>query len=130
METTFTLERGIPILHPHGKITGTAVSIFRERLGLWIDDTNVPSLLIDFADVPKIDSSALGVLLTAQTLARHQDMQIGLLNVSKRIKSLIVLTRLAKVFQCFQDADEAVATFAPSKFSGQSSNDSRPHHLA
>ena len=118
MEMTRTQIGGIPILHPHGKLTGTAVSAFRERLGLWIDDTNAESLIIDFADVPKIDSSALGVLVTAAQLARHHHMQIGLINVSKRIKNLIVLSRLAKVFQCFQDADEAVATFAPRKFSG------------
>ena len=118
MEMTYTLQGGIPILHPQGKLTGTAVSAFRERLGLWIDDTNADSLLIDFAEVPKIDSSALGVLLTAHVLARQHDMEIGLLNVSKRIKNLIVLTRLAKVFQCFQDTDEAVATLAPRKFSG------------
>lgn len=118
MEMTLTLQSGIPILHPHGKITGTAVSAFRERLGLWIDDTNASSLLIDFADVPKIDSSALGVLLMVHATARQHHMQIGLLNVSKRIKNLIVLTRLAKVFQCFQGTDEAVATFAQRKFSG------------
>ncbi len=118
MEMTLTLESGIPILHPHGKLTGTAVSAFRERLGLWIDDTNAESLLIDFADVPKLDSSALGVLVTAHTLARQHDTQIGLINVSKRIKNLIVLTRLVKVFQCFQDTETAIATFAPQKFSG------------
>ena len=118
MEMTFTLENGIPILHPHGKITGKAVSAFRERLGLWIDDTNADVLLIDFAEVPKIDSTALGVLVTAHTLARQHQTQIGLINVSKRIKNLIVLTRLAKVFQCFQDAEAAIATFAPRKFSG------------
>ncbi len=118
MEMTFTLENGIPILHPQGKLTGKAVSAFRERLGLWIDDTSTDTLLIDFAEVPKIDSTALGVLVTAHTLARQHHMQIGLLNVSKRIKSLIVLTRLAKVFQCFQDAEVAIATFTPRKFSG------------
>ena len=118
MEMTLTLVGGIPILHPQGKLTGKAVSTFRERLGLWIDDTNADALLINFAEVPKIDSTALGVLVTAHVLARQHHMQIGLLNVSKRIKNLIVLTRLAKVFQCFQDTEEAVAMFAPPKFSG------------
>ena len=118
MEMTFTLQNGIPILQPHGKLTGKAVSAFRERLGLWIDDINTSSLLIDFVDVQKLDSSALGVLVTAHTLACQHQTQIGLINVSKRIKNLIVLTRLVKVFQCFQDVDTAIATFAPPKFSG------------
>ena len=53
MEMTYTLQGGIPILHPQGKLTGTAVSAFRDRLGLWIDDTNADSLLIDFAEGPE-----------------------------------------------------------------------------
>ena len=118
MERTLTLQNGIPILHPHGKITGKTVSELRERLGLWIDDTNTPSLLIDFADVQKLDSSALGMLVNAHVLAHQHQTEIGLIHVSKRIKNLIVLTRLVKVFQCFPDADEAVTTFAPRKFTG------------
>lgn len=118
MEITCTLIGGIPILQPHGKIAGKSVSELRDRLGLWIDDTNTPYLLIDFTDVHKVDSSGLGMLVNAHVLAAHHHMQIGLLNVSKRIKNLIVLTRLAKVFHCFQDASAAVSTFAPPKFSG------------
>ena len=118
MEMTLTLQNGIPILHPHGKITGQAVSEFRDRLGLWIDDTNTPYLLINFADVQKLDSSALGMLVNAHVIAHHHDTEIGLINVSKRIKNLIVVTRLVKVFRCFQDVDEAVVTFAQRKFSG------------
>lgn len=118
MEITCTLIGGIPILQPHGKIAGTAVSELRDRLGLWIDDTNTPSLLIDFTDIHKVDSSGLGMLVNAHVLAHHHHMQIGLINVSKHIKNLIVLTRLVKVFQCFRDANEAISTFAPSKFSG------------
>ena len=118
MEMTLTLQGGIPILHPHGKLTGKAVSAFRERLGWWIDDTNTDTLLIDFAEVQKLDSTALGVLVTAHTFARQHQTEIGLIHVSKRIKNLIVLTRLVKVFQCFQDADAAITTFTQRKFSG------------
>ena len=118
MEITCKLVEGIPVLQPHGKIAGKSVSALRDRLGLWIDDTHAPYLLIDFTDVRKIDSSGLGMLVNVHVLAAHHHMQIGLINVSKRIKNLIVLTRLAKVFQCFQDANAAVSTFAPPTFSG------------
>ncbi len=118
MEMTLTLQNGIPILHPHGKITGKTVSEFRDRLGLWIDDTNTPALLIDFADVHKLDSSALGMLVNAHVIAHRHETEIGLINVSKRIRNLTLLTRLVKVFQCFPDAEAAVETLAPSTFSG------------
>lgn len=113
MEITTTLKRGIPILEPHGKITGTGISVLREKLALWIDDANTPYLLIDFTHIRKIDSSALGMLLNAHTNASQKGTRIGLINVGKHIKNLLVLTRLVNVFQCFQTADAAVLALAP-----------------
>ena len=117
MEITTTLHGGVPILQPHGKVVGAGVPTLREKLALWIDDTNTQYLLIDFTDVRKIDSSALGMLVNMQVLAESHDTRIGLINVGKHIKNLLVLSRLIKVFQCFQTADAALAAFvSPEKW--------------
>ncbi len=113
MEITTTLKRGIPILEPRGKIAGPGISALREKLALWIDDANTPYLLIDLTEIRKVDSSALGMLLNAHINASQKGTCIGLINVGKHIKNLLVLTRLANVFQCFQTADAAVLAFAP-----------------
>ena len=44
MEITTTLQGGVPILHPHGKLVGTGIPTLREKLALWIDDTNASSV--------------------------------------------------------------------------------------
>ena len=98
MEITTTLQGGVPILHPHGKIVGAGVSTFREKLAVWIDDTNTSSVLIDFTEVRKIDSSALGMLVNMHALAEGHDTRIGLINVGKHIKNLLVL--LTSCYQC------------------------------
>lgn len=117
MEVTRSIQGGVPILHPHGKLVGAGVSTLRERLALWIDDTHTSHLLIDFTDVKKIDSSALGMLINMHVLADHQNTRIGLINVGKHIRNLLVLSRLIKVFQCFQTADAALAAFiSPQKW--------------
>ena len=117
MEITTTLKGGVPILHPHGKLVGTGIPTLREKLALWIDDTNASSVLIDFTDVRKIDSSALGMLVNMHVLAESHNTRIGLINVGKHIKNLLILSRLIQVFQCFQTAEAALAAFiSPQKW--------------
>lgn len=113
MNITTQLTGGVPILEPHGKIVGSAVSELREKLSLWISETQTPYLCIDFTDIRKIDSSALGMLVNMHVLAEQHGTRFGLINVGKHIKSLIVMTRLIKVFQCFPSVAAAISTFAP-----------------
>ena len=113
MEITTYLKGGVPILAPKGKITGAGISVLREKLSLWIDDAETPCLLIDFTEIRKIDSSALGMLLNAHVNASENGTRIGLINVGKHIKNLLVLTRSLNVFRCFQTADAAVSALGP-----------------
>lgn len=54
MKMMTRLESGVPILEPHGKIVGTAVSELRERLALeLLDASETPRFLIDFEHVHK-----------------------------------------------------------------------------
>ena len=49
MATTMRLKGGVPILEPHGKIVGTAVSELREKLALELLETShTPCFLINF----------------------------------------------------------------------------------
>ena len=111
MKMTTHLNNGIPVLEPHGKIVGSAVSQFRERLALEVLDAAVPRFLIDFEHVHKIDSSALGMLVNLQVIAGQMNGRIGILNVGKHIRNLLVITRLVNVFEHFEDEDAAVSAF-------------------
>ena len=113
MEITTYLKRGVPVLAPEGKIVGGEVSALREKLLLWIDDAETPYLFIDFSEVRKIDSSALGMLVNAHTLATRQGTRVGLINVGNHIRNLLVLTRLVNVFRCFRTTEAAISAFAP-----------------
>ena len=103
------LNGGIPVLQPRGKIVGTAVSQFRERLALEVLDAAVPRFLIDFEHVHKIDSSALGMLVNLHVIAAERNGRIGILNVGRHIRNLLVISRLVNVFEHFEDEDVAVS---------------------
>ena len=111
MKMTTHLNNGIPVLEPHGKIVGPAVSQFRERLALEVLDATVPCFLIDFEHVHKIDSSALGMLVNLHVIAGEVNGRIGILNVGRHIRNLLVITRLVNVFEHFEDEDAAISAF-------------------
>ena len=110
MKTTVRLEGGIPILEPHGKIVGTAVSELREKLALeLLDASEAPCFLINFEHVHKIDSSGLGMLVNVHVIAAQMKSRIGIINVGRHIKNLLVRSRLVNIFEHFESEDAAIS---------------------
>ena len=109
MKTTTRLKGGIPILEPHGKIVGPAVSELRERLALeLLNASDTPCFIIDFEHVHKIDSSGLGMLVNVYVIAKQMKSRIGVVNVERHIKNLLVLSRLVNIFEHFENEDAAI----------------------
>ncbi len=112
MKMMTRLKGGIPILEPHGKIVGTAVSELRERLALeLLDASETPCFLINFEHVHKIDSSCLGMLVNVHVIAAQMKGRIGVINVGCHIKNLLVLSRLVNIFEHFKSEDAAISAF-------------------
>ena len=58
-----------------------------------------------------VDSAGLGELVQAYVTARKRDGSLKLLNVTKRLRDLLVVTRLLTVFETFDSEEEAIASF-------------------
>lgn len=109
MKMMMRLKGGIPILEPHGKIVGTAVSELRERLALeLLDASDAPCFLINFEHVHKIDSSGLGMLVNVHVIATQLKSRIGIINVGRHIKSFLILSRLVNIFEHFESEEAAI----------------------
>ena len=67
-----------------------------------------PKLVFDFKDVTGIDSSGLGALMKIYADIQPRGGTIGVINVNKHVKNLIVMARLITVFRNFETEDEAV----------------------
>ena len=68
-------------------------------------------VLIDLGGVSYIDSSGLGELATAFTSAAKAGGSIKLLNLTKRVRDLLAITKLLTVFECHDNEAEAVKSF-------------------
>jgi len=69
------------------------------------------SLLVNLGAVPYIDSAGLGELVQAYAVAKKQGGALKLVNATKRLKDLLVITKLATVFEMFDDEAAGLASF-------------------
>ena len=68
-------------------------------------------LLIDLANVSYVDSAGLGELVQAYATSKNRGGALKLLNVTKRLRDLLVVTKLLTVFEAFDDEAAALASF-------------------
>jgi len=68
-------------------------------------------LLVNLGGVPYIDSAGLGELVQAYAVAGRQGGALKLVNVTKRLRDLLVITKLATVFEMFDDEAAGLASF-------------------
>jgi anti-sigma B factor antagonist len=72
----------------------------------------IKKILLNFRDVDYIDSSGLGELVSAFTSIRSQGGELKLLNLTKRVRSLLQITRLLTVFDVTDDEATSVKSFS------------------
>ena len=112
MTTKIRQQNGIVILEPNGKIMGPAVSELREAISPQIEAYDTPRILINFQHVNRVDSSGLGALMGARAAVARKKGRVGVINVSKQIKNLIVLSRLVSLFEHFDSEAAAVSALS------------------
>jgi anti-sigma B factor antagonist len=68
-------------------------------------------LVLDLGRVRYVDGAGLGELVQASSAVRNRGGAMKLLNVTKRLNDLLVVTKLLTVFDCFDQESDALASF-------------------
>ena len=71
-------------------------------------------LIVNLAGVPYIDSTGLGALVHSFATATRQGGALKLLNSTKKLHDLLVITKLATVFDSYDSEAAAVQSFRAS----------------
>ncbi len=66
-------------------------------------------ILVDLGGVSWMDSSGLGVLVSGHTTVSRAGGRMVILNATKKIHELFIITKLITVFDTFNDETEALA---------------------
>ena len=68
-------------------------------------------VLVDLSGVAYVDSAGLGELVQAYATTKSRGGALKLMNVTKRLRDLLVVTKLLTVFETFDDEASALASF-------------------
>lgn len=110
METQVRHENGVVIIEPHGKLNKDPnIKDFRESILPEVKAYDHPRILINFAYTRRMGSSGLSVLMQAYTITKNKQGRIGVIHIGRHINNLLVLTRLASLFERFDNEVDAVA---------------------
>lgn len=99
------------VLELNGELMGGAdFDTFRKIIDKAIEQEHV-NLVIDMAHVTWMNSSGLGMLISALTSLRSSGGDIRLANMSERLKRPMEITKLDTVFQEYPSVEEAVKSY-------------------
>jgi len=99
------------ILDLHGKIMiGEGDDALREAITRIVDGGQ-SRIVLNLADVPYVDSAGLGEIVRCYTTVSRKGGRLKLLNLTKKIKDLLSITKLLTVFETYDTEDEAVKSF-------------------
>ncbi len=107
---------GIAILDLKGRITmGDEVTAFRQKIQDLAAAAPDSKVILNLVHIEYIDSTGLGALVMGSTAVRNKGGVIKLLNLNRRNLELLVATKLAVIFEIFNDEQDAVNSFFPDR---------------
>ncbi len=83
-----------------------------EKLNTLIAGSGEPKMVMDFASVSHMSSSALGMLITTNKRVREMKGQLKLCNIQPAIYEVFVITRLNEIFDIYQSRDKAIESLS------------------
>lgn len=114
MKVDIREREGVTILEIDGRIIGSDSLTLKQIVDDQIRDAEgggKVNLLLNMEKVRVMDSLGLGVVVATFTSVQRTGGRVVLLNVGANMRSLIVIAKLMTIFECYDNEDEAVASF-------------------
>ena len=102
----------VPIVHLGGEIDLHTCPELRTALQK-IVETGQSHIILDMAEVPYVDSAALGVLVDTQRRLKEKSGTLHLAALSPFVSRALEITRLIRIFRVHDSVDEAVQNAGP-----------------
>ena len=100
----------VAVVRVGGRVTLTdGTTVFDNALQRLIKDGRL-KLIIDLAEVPYIDSTALGIILRAHATVTRRGGTLKMLHLRGHVHELFELTRLLTVIDAFDSEPAALAS--------------------
>jgi len=110
---TSTLDGGIGLIEARGSLVGGDETDEPRQAIAGFVAREYSKLVIDLSGVTFLNSTAIGVLVSAQTTYVRRQWQVKLCGISKNIDNIFVITKLTLVFDVRETKADAVKSFIP-----------------
>jgi anti-sigma B factor antagonist len=101
----------VVILEMFGKITiGEGSVQLRDAVRVLLD-AGRNKIVLNLAGVSYMDSSGIGELVSRYTTTKNTGGKLKLLSLPKKIKDLLMITKLLTVFEIYEDEQAALDSF-------------------
>ena len=105
------IEGDVAILTISGNMMGgpETMALHEKVKSLGADE--IKRVVIDLKGVKWMNSSGLGVLMACMSTLNNSGGKLKLASVTDKVKSLLVITQLMRIFDTYESAERAVASF-------------------
>lgn len=102
----------VAILELSGKLLGgpPGSEEFKDRIYELIDK-GITNVVVDLADVKRMNSSGLGILISALTSLKNKGGNLKLAAVDEMMEGILVMTKLNTIFETYETAEGAAKSF-------------------
>ena len=109
---TSSLDNGIGLIEAKGSLIGGDETLELRQAVAGFLEREYSKLIIDLAGVTYVNSTAIGVLVSAHASYSRKGWHIKLCGMNKNITNIFVITKLTLVFDVYDTREEAVKSFA------------------
>ena len=100
----------IEVIELKGRLDAVSAKTLKDKVQFLVDEQRV-KLVLDMGDIDFVDSTGLGVLVAALRSANKKGGDVKIAALQNKIRSIFELTRLHRVFEIFDVAETAIASF-------------------
>ena len=107
-------EDDIMILDVNGRVIGDASLDLRRSINGWLAELpegSEPKMILKLDGVSMMDSSGLGVLVASYASVQKRDGRLVLSGMGRGLQNFIAITKLARIFDIYENEDEAIRSF-------------------
>ena len=105
------IRRDVAVLTVTGSLmNGPDVAPFHDYVKK-LAESGITKVVVDFSKVKWFGSSMLGVLTASLTTLRNEGGDLRLTGITRKIESILMVTKLSAIFQTMETVDRAVASF-------------------
>jgi len=104
----------IMVLEVSGKVVGDDSLQMRRDIAGWINEIpekQKPKVILKLNGVSMMDSSGLGVLVSSYTSVQKKEGRLVLAGLGRGLQNLIAITKLARVFDVYENEEDAIKSF-------------------